>query len=267
MEMSLAPYATRRSLPCPKPGRRRARHPGPAHKSPGHRGCLRVFSVPETSAVHRASRAPKRPLSVQVTNPPRTRSLTRAARSVASVPQLGRPGRSVDRDRALAVAHRAHSRVLARSRVPTMSGHAAIERRRARRVRACRAACRPRRSRRAAAPARRGGGSRQDLDNARAHHAACVARRRPGGSAPAVVSNVCPGGRFSTSAAARCASSSLKTSSSNSTGAAPASSRTTRWPASRSASASVRCSPCDAWYARRARRSSAAARRGAGRRA
>src|SRR5207249_561844 len=48
-----------------------------------------------------------------------------------------------------------------------------------------------------------------------------------GGRAPAVVSKVWPGGRLRTSAAARCASSSLKTSSRSNTGAAPASSRTT----------------------------------------
>ena len=49
------------------------------------------------------------------------------------------------------------------------------------------------------------------------------------------MSRVWPGGRFATSAAARAASSSLKTSSSNITGVVPVSSVTTSWPARRNA--------------------------------
>ena len=60
-----------------------------------------------------------------------------------------------------------------------------------------------------------------------------------------------PGGRCRSSASQRLGSSSLNTSSSTSTGALPTLSVTRRCAPSRSASANVRCSPCDACGARR----------------
>ncbi len=68
----------------------------------------------------------------------------------------------------------------------------------------------------------------------------------PAGGPPADVSTVWPAGRWCSSASLRSGSSSENTSSSSSTGGVPVSAVTTWCAASRSASASERCSPCDA---------------------
>ena len=70
--------------------------------------------------------------------------------------------------------------------------------------------------------------------------------RRAGGTAGGRRDTTCPGGRWSSRAVARPASSSDSTSSSTSTGVEPVRSATRRWAARRNDSASVRCSPCEA---------------------
>src|SRR6266540_5418893 len=114
-------------------------------------------------------------------------------------------------------------------------------------------------------------GARSFRFSAAPRHAASSTRpsrtrnRRSGsiapGTADAVVIRVWPAGSSATSASPRAGSSSLKTSSRSNTGSVPTTSAHTRWPASRSPSAIVRCSPCDAWVrasrpARRSRHSS-----------
>lgn len=109
MEMSLAPYATR-AIPSCKPVVGVPEDPVLNHKSPGQRAEYRVLSVPETGGSpgpwwtgnhdsHRPHRA-------------RAATLVHACNEVArGVPKLGRPSRSVDDDRALAVMHGSHARV------------------------------------------------------------------------------------------------------------------------------------------------------------
>ena len=226
--MSLAPYATRaipsmtalRCLgePDRAPSQGSSHNPVSHAERPGQRGCFRSISVYQKRRHRTVLRGPRsRPPS------PRSRPRSRSARS--------RARRSSGPRYRTRVAHAGPSTSTC-TRRRARNARARAPRRRARRPPATRR--RPRRSapsggkpswradrlraRRAADTARRSCHAVDTPRCARRGSATDVPARRRGGIRPAVVSSVCPGGRLRTNAAARVASSSLKTSSSSNTG-------------------------------------------------
>src|SRR3954468_9106596 len=110
MDMSLAPYATR-EVPSSKPVVGVLEHPARHTNALVTGGVLRQFSVPETDAGSGVPRAGndhfhRRHRALAATGVHPGQEVARA------VPELGREGRPVDHDRALAVAYGTHLRVL-----------------------------------------------------------------------------------------------------------------------------------------------------------